>query len=568
MTLVAIANAAIAVYTNTAEVRACMPMPGGDGFLVGTGGGLVWADKGGAPKRVWTKLDGLPATRIDGLATVDGTIFVGTEDGVVKLGPGNRIATVDEGRAVRDVVKFGGALYLATDAGVWKNGRAVAFEGGGNKQARARVSSLAVADGTLWAGTAGGLYKMRGRTFELVTIESGANDVTSLYGDGATLWIATTNGLFTREGAKVRSYGGGDLRRVTAVDGAIVAAGLGGGFVTVDRGRLIGYKSAPKLAMVQALAENGGVACAGGLDGLAIRTSKAASWTSVASPAEIQANDISALAVDGETLWVGSFDRGLAKLENGSWTAVTSEKLDHRINAIVVQPRANRPSRVWIATANGISIIDGGVVSEITKAEGLPARGVLSLSLLRDGRMLAGTMHGAAILADGARPISIGLKQSLEVKNVWAVAEDRDGYLWLGATTGVFRGKPDDSAWTRFSVATKHLRDDWVMALAVHDDQVFVGTYKGGVTRFTIGDGVGATQLGDGWINPGGLRVEGSTLYASTMEGLRTSEVTATAWTSTETFAGKDTTATARAGSHVFVATRRGIVRRSAQGSR
>lgn len=561
MSLVAaIANAAVAVYTNTGEVRACMPID--DGFLVGTGGGLVWTDKAGATRRVWTALDGLPATRIDGLALADGVIYVGTEGGVATLGAGNTIVAVHEGAAAREVMMFGGARYVATADGVRKNGATVAFKGGGNKQARARVSSLAIADGALWAGTAGGLYKMRNGTFELVTIESGANEVTSLYGDGKTLWIATTNGLYTREGAKVRGYGGGDLRRVTKVDGAIVAAGLGGGFVTVDRGRLVTYKGAPKIAMVQALTERGGAACAGGLDGLAVRATKTDAWSKVAPVAAIPGNDVSALAADGDTLWVGTFDHGLAKLAKGVWTKVTSAKLDHRINAILVEPRAKTTSRIWVATANGISIIEqsagGTTVSEITKAEGLPARGVLSLVRMRDGRILAGTMHGAAILADGVRPVAIGLKQNLEVKNVWAVAEDGEGYLWIGATTGVYRGKPDDSGWTRYSVATKHLRDDWVMALAVRDDEVYAGTYKGGVTRFTLGAAVTATQLGDGWINPGGLRFDNGQLLAATMNGLGTSDGRE-GWASTEVFTTDDTTATAYAAGRLWIATRRGI---------
>lgn len=560
--------ASVVVYTNTTEVRACMPTD--DGFVVGTGGGLVWTDRTGATKKVWTALDGLPATRIDSIVELDGALWVGTEKGLAKITAQKAEPQVGP-FAVRDVIRFAGETYLATDDGVRvlrARGAhlpatvAIAFRGGANKQARARVASLAIADGSLYAGTAGGLYRMTNGVFELVTIATGANDVTSLYGAGKTLWIATTNGLYTREGSTVRGYGGGELRRVTAVDGAIVAAGIGG-FVTVDRGRLVGTKSAPKLALVQALAERGGSACAGGLDGLAIRSSPTAAWSRTAPAAGIPANDISALAADGDALWVGSFDHGLAKLERGAWTQVTSKKLDHRINAILVQPRPRASSRIWVATANGISILTDGVVSEITKAEGLPARGVLSLALLRDGRVLAGTMHGAAILADGARPVAIGQKQNLEVKNVWAVAEDSAGYLWLGATTGVFRGKPDDSAWTRYSVVTKHLRDDWVMALAPHGDRMFVGTYKGGVTRFDLGptgSAPTAAQLGDGWINPGGLRVEGTTLYAATMEGLRTGDVAQDGWTDRLELTARDTTATARVGGRLFVATRRGIV--------
>ena len=139
------------------------------------------------------------------------------------------------------------------------------------------------------------------------------------------------------------------------------------------------------------------------------------------------------------------------------------------------------------------------------------------------------------------------------------MAEDSQGYLWIGATTGVYRGKSDDSGWTRYSVATKHLRDDWVMALAVRDNEVYVGTYKGGLTRFDLGTTPTASQLGEGWINPGGLRWDRGTLYAATMNGLKATDGRA-AWTTSETYTVDDTTATARVGEVLFIASRRGVV--------
>ncbi len=570
------AGAAPSVHTHVGEVRACHPLGGGD-FLVGTGGGLVRVDARGTTHAVWTAVDGLPGTRIDSISSVGGQLWVGTETGAAAVTlDGARLAvtrTADT-RSVRDLISFSGVTYVATwEGGIKKLGvdgslTTVAFRGGKLSrsttatQNRSRIAALAVADGALWAGTAGGLYRMRSGQFELVTIETGANEVTSLYGDGRVLWIATTAGLYAREGTNVRGYGGGDLRRVTRVDGEIVAAGLGGRAVRVDRGRLAATTLPDALVMTQALAEREGAACAGGLDGLWLRARKGAAWIAAARPAGPPANDISALAVDGERLWVGTFDQGLAIYEHGAWKRFTHAKIDHRVNALLVEERAGSTSRIWVATATGISVIDGTSVSQLGKRDGLPARGVLSLAKLRDGRILAGTMHGAAILGAG-RPIAIGMKQNLEATNVWAVAETEDGSIWLGTTTGLYRGRADDKEWTRYSVATGHLRDDWVMALAPRGAAVWVGTYKGGVTRFeTTAEAVTATALGDGWINPGGLRWHGDTLYASTMEGVRTSDGAAATWTSVHGMPGKDTTATATLGTTLWVSTRRGLVAR------
>lgn len=555
----------VSVTTDLSEVRACYPLDGGD-YLVGTSGGLARYDARGEVRAVWTAVDGLPGTRIDSISRVGDALWIGTEAGAAKVslaGTELSIARAAETRSVRQVIEFGGALYAATWEGgvreISARGQTVLrWKGGNNPAARARVSSLAVADGALWAGTANGLYRLANGTFELTSIEAGANDVAALYGDGATLWIGTSAGLYAREGQTVRGYGGGDVRAIAKVDGGITAATFGGGLVRVDRGRLVDLAGAPKaLAMAQAIGERQGAACAGGLGGLWIRRDAKAAWTLARKPAGPPANDISAIAEDGAKLWVGTFDHGLAVLEDGTWRRVEHEKLDHRINALLVDGK-----RLWVATAAGLSIVEGKTVRQLGKADGLPARGILALAKLRDGRILVGTSAGAAIVGEG-RPVHVGAKQGLEAKNVWAVAEDADGWIWLGTTTGLFRGKPDDTAWTRYSVATGHLRDDWVMALATKDRSIWVGTYKGGVTRFDPTDtAVTATPLGDGWINPGGLRFLGDALYAATMEGVRVGDGATARWTALDRMPGKDTTAAVRLGDTLYVSTRRGLVSR------
>jgi ligand-binding sensor domain-containing protein len=552
---------ALAVSTDLTEVRACHVLDGGD-VLVGTGGGLARYDARGNVRAVWTAVDGLPGTRIDGISKLGDALWIGTELGAAQIafdGAAIKVTRTAEQKAVRQLIEFGGDTYVATwEGGVKKLGArreaALPFKGGNNPAARSRVSSLAVADGALWAGTANGLYRLRGGTFELTSIEAGANEVLSLYGDGAQLWIGTSAGLYVREGSYVRGFGGGDVRKVTKLDGAIVAATFGGGLIRIDRGRLVDLAGTPEgLAMAQAIASKDGAACAGGLNGLWLRSSATAAWTEAKRPAGPPANDISALAVSGDKLYVGTFDHGLAVREAGVWRTIESKKLDHRVNAILVDGK-----RVWVATAAGLSIIEGAIdrepglaITQLTKTDGLPARGILALAKLADGRVLAGTSAGAAIIANG-RATTIGAKQGLEAKNVWAVAQDADGWIWLGTTTGLFRGKPDDTEWTRYSVATGHLTDDWVMALAVKGTTVYAGTYKGGVMKF---EGATSTKVADGWINPGGLSFDGDTLVMATMEGLRGVDRLGR-------LTGKDVTAAVRVGDTLVVATRRGLVSR------
>ncbi len=94
-------------------------------------------------------------------------------------------------------------------------------------------------------------------------------------------------------------------------------------------------------------------------------------------------------------------------------------------------------------------------------------------------------------------------------------------WLWLGTTTGLYRGHAGDVEWQRFAGVTGALQNDWVTALAVHGGKLYVGTYSGGIVRLV---GTAATQVAPGWVNPGGLTLVGDRLYAATQDGLRASD--------------------------------------------
>lgn len=572
------------VHTDTREVRACAPLA--DGALVGTGGGLMRVDVRGRQTKLWTASDGLPGTRIE-MVERDGDgdgWWIGADDGGARVRVVGGKLVVDRrvaGGAMHDVVRHGGVLYAATWKGVMKlgasgNGVAIPFKGGvaGAKAARLRVAAVASADGSLWAGTAAGLFVLRGGVMESVTLPGAhaSAGVTSLLADGDALWIATSDGLFVRDSDGARRVGEGAMTQVAKIGGAVVVAGLGSGLQKVDRGRLVRLDGAPRgMALTQAVSEHDGALCAGGLDGLWLKPKFGAVWLAApATDAGLPSNDVSALAVEGARLWVGTFDKGLAVHERGTWRVVAHPDLDGRINAILVEQHvAGKNARVWVGTAAGLMSLDGPDaknVTRLTRRDGLPGRSVLSLAQLHDGRVIAGTSTGAVIV-DAGRAIPVG-PAGTAIGNVWAVAEDVDGMLWLGTTTGVWRGpstaegKVDrGAAWARLSVASGHLSDDWVMGIVAHERSVFVGGYKGGVVRFDLdGDGgLKATRIGDGWVNPSGLAWDASELLVSTQEGLRIGDG-ASAWETVAGLPGKDVTATVRIGDVRWIATRRGLV--------
>ncbi|HTJ42150.1 MAG TPA: PQQ-binding-like beta-propeller repeat protein [Kofleriaceae bacterium] len=565
--LVSVGGAASAehatIETSTKEARACLPLDGGD-TLVGTGGGLVRVDEKGASRGVWTAGDGLPGTRIDSIVRDGDTIWIGTDGGLAEVKPdddggvtiGKTIAT----KPVRDVIRFGGKVYVATwDGGVLANKTPVAIKGGA-KAARMRMSALAIAGGALYAGGEAGLYRLKGARFERVSKDA----VTALAGDGDTLWIGSVRGIERRDGEKVTSLGGGEVRRLARIDGAITIAGADG-LATIDRGRVVAIDHAPR-GFAQALGGGpGGARCSGGLDGLDLQSAADAPWLHAIATSGPPSNDISAIVLDGDRLYAGTFDQGLAVRARGAWRTIELPEVHDRINTLLVADK-----QLWIGTAEGLVILDPAHdrVRVIGKRDGLPGRNVLALHLTSDGRIVAGTSQGAAFV-DGARPERVGPKNGgpgRDIGNVWSIAEAPAGTLWLGTTTGLYRGPAqawaakDDGGqdWTRFSVATGALGDDWVTSLLASDDTIYAGTYNGGVAAIELATGT-AAQLGGGWINPGGLAWDGDKLAAATMDGLV--EHDARGWTALAGLPGKDTTAFVRAADGArYIATRRGLM--------
>ena len=566
------------VLTDARDVRACLPLDDG-AVLAGTGGGLLLIRADGTARAPWTALDGLPETRVHALLRDGERLFIGTEGGLALAHLSGDALTIDRAlasRPIRALAFHQGKVFAAT----WGGGVVRLDEAKGalvplgvERGTEARFTALAPYEGGLVAGSVSGAYRVSGRS--LVPLAGAPRSIWALSAQGDRLWIGGLGGLTSLSAGVLRVESGSDVRALLTDGEDLLAGTFGQGALELRAGRLAGI---PELdhgaAFVQALGAAGATRCIGAREGLFVQRGAGARWEPQRIPF-MPSNDVAAVAVEGERLWVGTFDRGLAVQEGRHLRPVRDPALDDKINALAVEG-----SRVWVATARGLARVDPGFhVTRYGEADGLPSSEVHAVVALSRGGVLVGTARGAAVV-EGDRIDALTEKHGLPVGGVWAVAEGPGGQLLLGTSRGLLlgtresrsvadRGAPpalDPGApppWVQLSMASGDLDDDWITSLAVHDRAVYVGTYNAGVTMLTprAGGGLAAAQLGGGYVNMGGLVVSEGRLYAATMAGLLVRPAGGGgAWRTADAAApGRDVTAVAVTGEALWVASRRGL---------
>ncbi len=551
---------AVEAFTSTADVRACRPLADGR-VLAATAGGLVVYGPDLEPERVWTSFDGLPGTDVKAIeVSADGaTVWAGGEYGVSVLRLGeSRWKELATARSVGALLLDEDRLLIGTDGGL----DVVDARTGAGRQRfdlprdhargpRPLVTSFARTPGGIQVGTSRGLW-----TWDGSGMRPAAGVVPSPYvhvvaSAGSRTLAGTVGGL--AEIGRGRVVATAEVRALLRIEGGWLAGTMGEGLRRLaDAGpeQAVPFPS----RYVTALGRHGDTTCAGTTEGTFVRRGADGAWrhARVTGP---PSNDVSALALDGERLWVGTFDRGLAAYEGGRWRVVSG--VDERVNGLAVEG-----ARLWVATARGLVTVERETSTVRHEAEGLPADDVHAVAALRGGGVLAGTARGAALVRAGG--VESLVKTGAPAEATWAVAEGPDGSLWLGTTNGLYRYRAG-AALVRFSVASGHLRDNWVTSIAFEGAAVWVGTYAGGVSRLTFGARNAASAdpgPGDAHVNPAGLGVFDGRVWAATMSGLMSLARGEEAWRIHAGAApGRDVTAVVTAGGSVWVASRDGLAR-------
>lgn len=576
------------------DARACAPLASGD-IAVATGGGLAIVRTDGVTKTL-TSLDGLPDTRVHSVVESADGLWLGTEGGaaLVTTGGSPSVVRVIGSAPVRSVLVSSSGVYLGTwGAGVQHLADKasapvlVPTSGAGKHVAaiaeHAGIVHVAYSDGPVTRLEGGVLRPVPGTPTHGQALAS----------SGSRLVLGALEGIF-RLDANVTSFASVDARGIASTPDTLFVATYGSGLLsTTPTGATFRPEAGvPRwvrgvsASLATSRCATGSacrvMACAATTEGLFVREESsrvtgAATWRKIPLGGP-PSNDVTALAVSGDRVVVGTFDRGVAIHRDGAFHRITGLDPNETVNAAAWEgehPADRGATDLWLGTAHGLVRVDasGAVTRRLRAADGLPSSIVRSILVLSRHRLLVGTDEGPVFVEhDRITPVVTPRKggpQPLEspMHATWSLARADDGIIYLGTASGLYYGK--NGAFERASVSTRDLSDDWVTALAVKSDgaktDVFVGTYSAGVTRLTFEPGSArprATHLGGGYVNPDGLVFRAGHLLAATMDGLLVRPIaddTAKWLLRREASPGRDVTAAREVGGSLWVASRRGI---------
>lgn len=235
--------------------------------------------------------------------------------------------------------------------------------------------------------------------------------------------------------------------------------------------------------------------------------------------------NVSSLMVDGDDLWVGTWNGGVSRYSVSSSHA-DPFPLPAFSRSIEIADR-----RVWIGTAEGLAWygkssgrwgVEGDFQSPTprkvqavrqvagslyvgTLGDGLFRRGDAGWDRVSDGdlpgkfitciasdpgslRLFIGTMNLGLVIYDPQTGAMSTLSETVPAftsENIGTVLPDSEGRVWIGTYgDGLSMWSPRKGTLRHFTKATGEISDDWVLASCETDRALYFGSFGGGVSVY------------------------------------------------------------------------------------
>jgi ligand-binding sensor domain-containing protein len=218
-------------------------------------------------------------------------------------------------------------------------------------------------------------------------------------------------------------------------------------------------------------------------------------------PATISHNTIRSLALDRRgSLWAGT-DNGVSRIdvETGAVTrylVAPGDEPGNRINAII----ADSTGTIWIGSmGKGLFQLDPETGKiRVHKRHGqheweISGEDIISLFLDHSELLWIGTYGNGVSMLDLAPAkfsiFDLGPDQegnTTSPRDIHSLLQDDEGVLWVGTSQGLLKHDPDEGGFTHYRGVADDpttLRENHIEDIAYHENQIWVATYSGGVSR-------------------------------------------------------------------------------------
>ena len=316
---------------------------------------------------------------------------------------------------------------------------------------------LEAPDGALWVGTAAGACRLEDEGLGRFACPGPGLDVLALVWAEGTVWAVTVEGPWRLADGAFRPVPvgeGDDWQGVTygARGGRLWGAGGAPGGRTVhhvrydaDRDRLVEVRRETLRDGEVALATPAGVRRA-----RVPAASPEAFGVLGAGPAPV-ASARTAPAGAG-ALWVGSV-HGLVRWDGAAAEAVALADGSPLSNAVLAL-EVDRAGAVWVGTRSGLFVHDPGRArfDHLDPAAHGAAAPVMAVATAADGALWVGTLGGGLLRRGPGGRVEARGGEGLDAR-VWALRADGAGGLWVGTDGGLCRRAPSGTTCLRGSLA-------------------------------------------------------------------------------------------------------------------